>query len=223
MCLQQLLDERRLACADLAGDQRDRRARQDAVFQHGESAAMLGGPEQEIGVGHEREGPPRQPEMPGIDVERRDALGLGAIAGRPRNRRGMVMNPAALPKSRRGAYGHGLGGTRYGARRGPVPRSGGRAGGCSETASQGRLRCTGTRGKIEMNRWRIEPGIDRMFLSSQFPSGVRHPAVAWSAPHGVARFSLPDRHQYPVSCETASCNRGKKAQITRETGKRFRL
>ena len=64
---QQVMQQRGLARPHLAGDQRDRRAGQQPVFQHREGAAVRRRPVQEIRIGHQRERPLGQAEMLGID------------------------------------------------------------------------------------------------------------------------------------------------------------
>jgi hypothetical protein len=60
---QQLLQERRLARAHLAGDDGNRRARHHPVFQHREGALVGRGPVQEIRIRQERERPLGKAEM----------------------------------------------------------------------------------------------------------------------------------------------------------------
>ena len=67
---EQVAQERGLAGADLAGDHRDRRVRQHAVFQHGVGPRVVLRPVEEVRVGQEREGSLGQPEMVVVDPQR---------------------------------------------------------------------------------------------------------------------------------------------------------
>ena len=71
---QQLVQKRGLARPDFSGDQRDRRLGQQAIFQHGISAAVRFRPEQKIRIGHQRKRALGQSEMRGIDIERADHI-----------------------------------------------------------------------------------------------------------------------------------------------------
>ena len=59
---QQLLQQRGLARADLAGHQGDRRLRQDPVFEHREGLLVLAGPVEKPRIRDQREGPLGQAE-----------------------------------------------------------------------------------------------------------------------------------------------------------------
>ena len=66
---QKLAQERRLAAADAAGDERDRCTAEDAELQHRIGAPVLRRPEQEIRVGHEREGTLAEPEEVHVEAD----------------------------------------------------------------------------------------------------------------------------------------------------------
>jgi hypothetical protein len=71
-----LLQKRRLAGPDLAGDHGDGRAGHDPVFEDREGALVRRRPVQEIGVGQKREGPFGQAEMLCEIIQSLTSIGL---------------------------------------------------------------------------------------------------------------------------------------------------
>jgi hypothetical protein len=65
--LEKLLDQRRLAGADLARDHGDRRPREDAVFEDRVGAAVQRRPEDEVRIRQQREGTLPQIEVVGVE------------------------------------------------------------------------------------------------------------------------------------------------------------
>ena len=65
---QKLAQQRGLAAADVAGQQRDRRPRDHTEFQNREGAAVFARPEQKVGVGQKGERALAEPEEGGVEL-----------------------------------------------------------------------------------------------------------------------------------------------------------
>ena len=76
--LEQFLDQRGLARADLAGDDGDGRARDDAEFENREGTPMRPGPEQEVRIGQERERPFGKAEILNVKIVTRHGFAVSA-------------------------------------------------------------------------------------------------------------------------------------------------
>ena len=100
---QQVMQQRRLARTDLAGDQGDRGAGQQAIFQDGKGAFVRDRPEQKVGIGHQRKRALGQAEVAGIDIEGTDSIHCKKITKPPsrgkrhRPANGMAQPPESAP------------------------------------------------------------------------------------------------------------------------------